>query len=50
MEISGLLNQYMNIGKDTFNRYSEKLNKNTKYVVMEILLLFMAIPRKINFT
>lgn len=47
----------MNICRDTFNGYTAKLNKSTKklnkstnYVVMETLLLFMVIPRKINFT
>lgn len=42
MEISGVLNQYMNICRDAFNGYTAKLNKSTKYVVV--------IPRKINFT
>ena len=42
MEISGALNQYMNICRDAFNGYTAKLNKSTKYVVV--------IPRKINFT
>lgn len=41
MEISGALNQYMNICRDAFNGYTAKLNKSTKYVVV--------IPRKINF-
>ena len=50
MEISRTLNQYMNIYKDAFNEYTAKLNKSTKYVVMETLLLFMDISRKINFT
>lgn len=49
MEISGALNQNMNICMDAFNGYIAKLNKSTKYVVMETLLLFMVIPRKINF-
>ena len=40
MEISGALNQYMNICRDAFNGYTAKLNKSTKYVVMETLLLF----------
>lgn len=42
MEISGALNQYMNICRDAFNGYTAKLNKSTKYVVV--------ILRKINFT
>lgn len=50
MEISGALNQYMNICRDAFNGYTAKLNKSTQYVIMETLLLFMVIPRKINFT
>ena len=32
MEISGALNQYMNICRDAFNGYTAKLNKSTKYV------------------
>ena len=47
MEISGALNQYMNICRDAFNGYTAKLNKSTKYVVMETLLLFMVLPGKI---
>ena len=49
MEISGALNQYMNICRDAFNEYTAKLNKSTGYVIIETLLLFMVIPRKINF-
>ena len=40
----------MNICRDAFNGYTAKLNKSTKYVVIETLFLFMVIPRKINFT
>lgn len=40
----------MNICRDAFNRYTTKLNKSKKYVVMETLLLFMVIPRKMDFT
>ena len=43
-------NQYTNICMDAFNAYSAKLNKSTKYVIMEKLLLFMVIPRKTSFT
>ena len=50
MEISGALNQYMNICRDAFDGYSAKLNISFKSVIIEILLLFMVIPRKINFT
>ena len=50
MEISGALNQYMNICRDAFDGYSAKLNKRFKSVTIETLLLFMVIPRKINFT
>lgn len=42
MEISGALNQYMNICRDAFNGCTAKLNKGRKDVVV--------IPRKINFT
>lgn len=49
MKISGVLNQYMNICRNAFKGYTEKLNNSTKYVVMETLILFMIIPRKINF-
>ena len=50
MEISGALNQYMNICRDAFDGYSAKLNISFKSVIIETLLLFMVIPRKINFT
>lgn len=50
MEISGALNQYLNICRDTFKGCTARLNKSTEYVIIETLLLFMVIPRKINFT
>ena len=50
MEISGPLNQYMNICRDAFDGYSAKVNISFKSVIIETLLLFMIIPRKINFT
>ncbi len=50
MEISGALNQYMNICRDSFDGYAAKLNISFKSVIIETLLLFMIIPRKINFT
>ena len=50
MEISGALNQYMNICRDAFDGYSAKVNISFKSVIIETLLLFMIIPRKINFT
>lgn len=40
----------MNICRDAFNGYTAKINKSTKCVIMETLLIFMVIPRKINFT
>lgn len=50
MEISGALNQYTNICRDSFDEYAAKLNISFKSVIIETLLLFMIIPRKINFT
>ena len=50
MEISGALNQYMNICRDAFDGSAAKLNINFKSAIIETLLLFMVIPRKINFT
>ena len=50
MEISGALNQYMNICRDAFAESAAKLNISFKSVIIETLLLFMVIPRKINFT
>jgi len=50
MEISGALNQYMNIYRDAFDGHAAKLNISFKSFIIETLLLFMIIPRKINFT
>ena len=50
MEISGALNQYMNICRDAFDGSAAKLNISFKSAIIETLLLFMVIPRKINFT
>ena len=50
MEISGALNQYMNICRDAFAESAAKLNISFKSAIIETLLLFMVIPRKINFT
>ena len=50
IKISGALNQYMNICSDAFDGYAAKLNISFKSAIIETLLLFMVIPRKINFT
>lgn len=50
MNISAALDQYRGICSDVLNRYTTKLNKSFKTVFIETLLLYMIIPRKINFT
>ncbi len=50
MNISDALDQYRDICGDVLKRYTVKLNKSFKTVFIEILLLYMVIPRKINFT
>jgi hypothetical protein len=50
MNISDALDQYRNICGDVFKRYTAKLNKSFKIVFIETILLYMVIPRKINFT
>lgn len=49
MLIFQLLNQYTGIAKAAFFGCSAKLNKSIKTNIIEILLLIMCIPRKINF-
>ena len=41
MEISGALNQYMNIYRDAFDGHAAKLNISFKSFIIETLLLFM---------
>ncbi|NDV97413.1 hypothetical protein D0T84_21300 [Dysgonomonas sp. 521] len=50
MNISAALDQYRYICGDVLKRYTAKLNKSFKTVFIETLLLYMVIPRKINFT
>lgn len=49
MLIFQLLNQYEGIAKAAISGCSAKLNKSFKTNIIEILLLIMCIPRKINF-
>lgn len=49
MKISDALDQYRDICGYVINRYATKLNKSYKTVFIKILLLYMVIPRKINF-
>ena len=49
MQIFGLLDQYEGICRRAFFGCSTKLNKSIKQNIIEILLLIMCIPRKINF-
>ena len=44
------LNQYREICRDAIKSSSAKLGKNFENLLLEILLLYMAIQRKINFT
>lgn len=50
MNISDALDQYRDICSDALKIYTAKLNKSFKIVFIETLLLYMVIPRKINFT
>lgn len=50
MNISDALDQYRDICGDALKGYTAKLNKSFKTVFIETLLLYMVIPRKINFT
>lgn len=44
------LDQYTEICRDAIKSSSEKLGKTFENLLLEILLLYMAIQRKINFT
>ena len=50
MNISDSLDQYADICRDAIKKSSAKLNKRFENLLVEILLLYMIIPRKINFT
>ncbi len=50
MNISDSLDQYADICRDVIKKSSAKLNKSFENLLIEILLLYMIIPRKINFT
>ena len=50
MNISDLLDQYADICRDAIKKSSAKLNKSFENLLVEILLLYMIIPRKINLT
>ena len=50
MNISDSLDQYADICRDAIKKSSAKLNKSFENLLVEILLLYMIIPRKINFT
>ena len=47
---SETLDQYTEICRDAIKSSSAKLGKNFENLLLEILLLYMAIQRKINFT
>ena len=49
MLIFQLLDQYSGIAKAAFFGCATKLNKSIKTNIIEILILIMCIPRKINF-
>ena len=44
------LDQYMDIFKDAVEDSAAKLTKSFKKILIEVIILFMVIPRKINFT
>ena len=50
MNISDSLDQYTDICRDAIKKSSAKLNNSFEYLLIEILLLYMIIPRKINYT
>ena len=50
MDISDTLDQYADICRDAIRKSAAKLNKSFEKLLIEILLLYMVIPRKINFT
>lgn len=49
MRRSSLLNKYRGICIDVVNEFAAKLNKSFKSFIIETLLLYIVIPRKINF-
>ena len=44
------LDQYMDVFKDAVEDSAAKLTKSFKKILIEVIILFMVIPRKINFT
>ena len=44
------LDQYMDIFKDAVEDSAAKLTKSFEKILIEVIILFMVIPRKINFT
>lgn len=50
MNISYSLDQYADTCRDAIKKSSAKLNESFENLLVEILLLYMIIPRKINFT
>ena len=48
--ISEALDQYTGICKETLHDCASKLSKSFESVIIEVLLLYMVIPGKINFT
>ena len=48
MNISDSLDQYADICRDAIKKSSAKLNKSFENLLVEILLLYMIIPRKIK--
>ena len=43
------LDQYMNIFKDAVEDSAAKLTKSFEKILIEVIILFMVIPRKIKF-
>ena len=44
------LDQYMDIFKDAVEDSAAKITKSFEKILIEVIILFMVIPRKINFT
>ncbi|MCI6503188.1 MAG: hypothetical protein MSA13_00980 [Prevotella sp.] len=49
-KISEALDQYTGICKETMMTSAAKLSKSFEKVIIEVLLLYMVIPERINFT
>ena len=49
-KISEALDQYTGICKEAIVDSGAKLGKSFEKIIIEVLLLYMVIPRKINFT